>query len=118
MHELSLLRGVVDTVAAAVTHRQVIRVNMLVGTRSGVDIYALRQAWELAIQDTCCESAILDLNIVEAKVWCPSCNDAITIDEYFALRCPICDTPTGQLVSGNEFKVQWVDVEEDPLAET
>ena len=111
MHELSLLRGVIDAVNESVPDRNVLAIGMKVGTRSGVDVYALRQAWDLARVDTTCETSRLDLDIIPAAVWCPQCEDTVEIDEYFALRCPKCDTPTADLRGGDEFQVTWVDVE-------
>lgn len=110
MHELSLLRGVVDAVGTAADGRTVEAVGLKVGARSGVDVDCLENAWPLAIVGSCCEHARLDITAVPATVWCTTCNSEVPIDEYFALLCPRCDTPTGDLRGGGEFEVSWVDV--------
>jgi hypothetical protein len=33
------------------------------------------------------------------------------IDEFYALTCPVCGTPTGNLVSGREFEVSYADLD-------
>lgn len=110
MHELSLLRGVVDAVETAATGRTVEAVGLKVGARSGVEVDCLENAWPLAIAGSCCEQARLDITAVPATVWCPTCDAEVAIDEYFALTCPKCETPTGDLRGGGEFEVMWVDV--------
>lgn len=111
MHELSLLRGVVDAVDNAAQGRTVEAVGLRVGARSGVEVDCLENAWPLAIEGSCCENARLDIDAIPATVWCPTCNAEVLIDEYFALTCPACETPTGDLRGGGEFEVAWVDVE-------
>lgn len=110
MHELSLLRGVVDAVEKAAGGRTVEAVGIKVGARSGVEVDCLENAWPLAIIDSCCDQAKLHITAVPSTVWCTTCNSEVPIDEYFALTCPICETPTGDLRGGGEFEVSWVDV--------
>lgn len=111
MHELSLLSGIVTTVSTAAAHRKILTVGIKVGHRSGVLIDALTAAWPLAIAGTCCAEATLDIEAIPATVYCPTCATEQEIDEFFALRCPVCDTPTGDLRQGTEFEIAWVDVE-------
>ncbi len=110
MHELSLLRGAVDVVEEAAAGRPVEQVGMVVGTRSGVLIDALQLAWPIARAGTCCAEAELIVEEVVATVWCPACQAEQEIDEYFALTCPQCGTPTADLRRGKEFQVAYVEV--------
>lgn len=112
MHELGLLHGVVkavETTAASTGASRVEAVGLRVGTLSGVEPEALAQAWPIAVAGTVAEGARLDIEEVVAAVWCPACQANQTIDEFFALTCPVCGTPTGQLVAGREFEVLYAD---------
>jgi len=112
MHELSLLNGVVKAVEATAARAgatKVEAVGLRVGTRSGALPEALQQAWPFASVGTITEGARLEIDEVVATVWCPTCTKDQPIDEYFALKCPVCGTPTGQLTAGREFEVQWAD---------
>ncbi|MCF4007189.1 hydrogenase maturation nickel metallochaperone HypA [Corynebacterium uropygiale] len=111
MHELSLLRGVVDAVEGVAQGRTVLRVGLDVGSRSGVIPEALDGAWPVARQNSVCEGAELQVTEIPAAVWCPSCGCEREIDEFFALTCPVCGTPTADLRHGREFQVTFVDVE-------
>jgi len=111
VHELGLLRGVVTAVERTVGAARVEAVGLRVGTRSGAVPEALLGAWPLAVADTAWPDARLELEVVQAAVWCPVCAAERAIDEYFALACPVCATPTANLVKGREFEVTYADID-------
>lgn len=114
MHELSLLVSVVDAAtkaAAGAGARAIESVTLRVGARSGVDADALASAWPLAVAGSVAEDARLVLESVPAAVWCPRCEAEVEIDRFFALRCPVCDEPTGMLVRGREFEVAEIEID-------
>jgi hydrogenase nickel incorporation protein HypA/HybF len=57
------------------------------------------------------QGARLELEIVAAAVWCPGCAAEQAIDEFYALTCPVCGTPAGELVRGREFEVTFADLD-------
>lgn len=111
MHELSLLKGVVTKVTDVAAGRSVTAVGLTVGARSGVIPEALESAWPIATADTPFPDARLDVEYLPATVYCPTCAGEQEIDEFFALTCPECGTPTADLRQGKEFAITWVDVE-------
>lgn len=92
-------------------------VGLRVGTLSGALPEALQGAWPIAADGTCLAGARLDIETVVAAVWCPSCHREHEVDEFFALTCPACGTPTANLVRGREFQVLWADLIETGGAE-
>ena len=114
MHELGLLQGVVTAVEKAATASGASRVEavgLTVGSRTGADPEALVGAWPVATAGTILDGSSLVLDYRPAAVWCPTCGKAQPIDEFFAYTCPECGTPTGKLVSGDEFEVTYADIE-------
>lgn len=114
MHELALLTSVVRAVeqATAGPEGSVASVVALrVGTLSGADPEALESAWPLAVAGSPIEGARLVLEAVAAAVWCPGCERDVEIDEFYALRCPVCDRPTAALVRGRELEIAYVEIE-------
>ena len=114
MHELGLLRGVVIAVEAAVAQADATGVEAVclrVGTLSGADPEALAGAWPLATAGTALAGARLDVEVVQAAVWCPQCACEQPIDEFYALVCPACGTPAGNVVHGREFEVAFADLD-------
>ena len=113
MHELGLLRSVVmatQRAAAKAEATGVEAVGLRVGTLSGAVPQALQGAWPIATAGTIVDGARLDIEVVIAAVHCPTCAADREIDEFYALRCPVCDTPTGTLVRGREFDVTYADL--------
>lgn len=111
VHELGILTGVVSTVTQAANGRAITAVGLRVGTQSGVIEEALQASWPIAIAGSACEKATLSIEIIPATVFCPQCETEQPIDEFFALACPVCDTPTADLRHGREFEIAYVDVE-------
>lgn len=109
MHELGLLAEVVRVVTDATGGRTVEKVALRVGARSGAVTEALLGAWPVVIAGTPLEGAELAVEEIGAAVWCSQCSAEREVDEYFDLRCPVCDAPTGQLVRGHEFEVAYAD---------
>ena len=86
-------------------------VGLRVGSLSGALPEALMGAWPLASAGCIVDGAKLDIEAITAAVWCPTCAAEREIDEFFALTCPICGTPTGQLLRGREFAVVYADLD-------
>lgn len=119
MHELGLLSGVVSAAESSIPsgkNRRFLRIALRVGARSGAIPEALEGAWPIASSGSVCDGAELLIDFVPATVWCPQCDGEVEIDEFFALCCPVCGTPTADLRSGREFEIAWVDIE-DPKDE-
>lgn len=111
MHELSLLASVVQAVQRSVGGADVVAVGLRVGSLSGAVPEALEGAWPIAIDGTSLAGSRLEIEPVAATIWCAICEAEQPVDEYFALTCPECGTPTGNLVHGREFEVCFADVE-------
>lgn len=116
MHEMGLLRSVVasvERVAAQAGASRVEAVGLRVGTLSGALPAALDGAWPMASAGTVAQGARLEIEVVEAAVWCAACEAERAVDELFALTCPACGTPTGHLVRGKEFAATFADLASD-----
>ena len=114
MHEVALLTSVVGIVAKTAAERGAKRVTAVavqVGDRSGVVPDALVGAWPIASADSIAEGAELIIERIPAAVWCPACNAEREIDEYYALLCPVCESPAGELVKGREFLIAYIDLD-------
>jgi hydrogenase nickel incorporation protein HypA/HybF len=121
VHELGLLTGVVKAVERTMADKGasgVEAVELRVGSLSGAELDALEAAWPLAVMGSQVKGAKLRIEWVQAAVYCPQCQAEREIDEFFALVCPQCGTPTGQLARGREFEVAaaWLDFGASPGA--
>lgn len=114
MHEMGLLAPVVQAASdacVAAGARSVTEVKLRVGARNSEGPGSLEQAWPMAVAGSAVEGARLVVEEVPAAVWCPGCRAEREIDAFYALRCPRCATPTGELVHGREFEVAYVELD-------
>lgn len=113
MHELAIteeLMSIVVREAEKAEARRVIRVHLLLGELSSIVEDSVRFYWEFLSRDTVCAGAELEFQKVEASVKCCGCGQAYQPQERDS-RCPECGEAFFQVLSGNEFRVEFIEVE-------
>ena len=111
MHEYSLVLSLIERVEFVARDNGAISVKKLriqVGGLAGVDPELLASAYEIAREGTLCSLAELEVQKVEPRWACPSCDAELGDAEV--LRCEACDEG-GTLVAGNEILLTSVDLE-------
>jgi hydrogenase nickel incorporation protein HypA/HybF len=111
VHELSLSGAVLNTVAKHAGERRVSLVSLRVGRLRQVVPDTLEFYFEFVARGTVCEGAQLDLEVVAASLRCEECEREWEI-EIPAFRCPTCGGGEVAVASGNEFEVEFIEVEE------
>jgi hydrogenase nickel incorporation protein HypA/HybF len=112
MHELSLSSAVLDTAVRHADGKKVKLVELTIGALRQVVSSSLEFYFEIVSRGTVCEGARLDLNLVEARVRCGACETSWTLDDPI-FRCPSCEDSEVEVLTGNEFFVESIDVEEE-----
>jgi hydrogenase nickel incorporation protein HypA/HybF len=108
MHELSIAMSVLDVVAEEADrlgNAAVKAVHIKLGPLSGVVKCALFSAYALAREATslaACELIVEDVPIV---AYCLTCESEQPIESPQWLCCPVCGTPTPDIVTGRELEV-------------
>jgi hydrogenase nickel incorporation protein HypA/HybF len=119
MHELSIAMSIVN-VASEEAERlgcgAIVAVHLRLGPLSGVVKEALLSAYGLA-----CEGSPLNgsrLLVLETPIiaHCPTCNADRQIPSVQLICCPICQTPTPNIVSGRELEITALEIREDGLS--
>lgn len=100
----------VETAAGKAGATGVEAVGLRVGSLSGAMPEALVGAWPIAIDGTVVAGARLEVEPLAAAIWCPGCRSEQEVDEFYALTCPACGTPSGNLTRGREFEVSYADL--------
>jgi hydrogenase nickel incorporation protein HypA/HybF len=111
MHELSISAAICDTAVRHAAGRRVARVAVRVGRLRQVVPASLSFCFGLVAKDTVCDGAVLDLEIVPARLHCADCGHAWEIDVP-AFRCPRCESGDAEVMSGEELEVESIEVEE------
>jgi hydrogenase nickel incorporation protein HypA/HybF len=111
VHELSLSSAIVNTVAKHAAGRRVTVVSLRVGRLRQVVPDTLEFYFEFVARDSVCEGARLEQEVVAARLRCHGCDTEWAV-EIPAFRCPECAGSDVAVVSGNEFEVESIEIEE------
>jgi hydrogenase nickel incorporation protein HypA/HybF len=111
VHELSLSSAIIATAAKHAQGRRVTVVSLRVGRLRQVVPQTLEFYFEFVARGTVCDGARLEQELLEARLRCEACAENWEID-IPAFRCPRCGGSEVAIVSGNEFEVESIEVEE------
>ena len=112
MHELSIAIDIVDIAtreAAKENATKINKVDIEVGTLSGVVIEALETAMTEAIRDTMLEGSHISIHEIPAMARCKVCRHEFKIDDWLSL-CPECGSPENEVIQGRELRLKTLEV--------
>ena len=110
MHELSLTENLLDVTLENAGPRKVIHVNLLIGEFSHEREEAIQFYWNDLAKGTSAEDAQLILKHVDAEMQCLVCGKTFHPDDEAAF-CPNCRSHRLTLLSGDDVKLESIDVE-------
>lgn len=113
MHELSLMEGLLEIIresAEAQGFGRVRRVVLEIGALAGVEVEALRFAFEAAAPGTVVEGAVLEVESPPGLGRCPACGAGCRVASRFE-ACPCCGGAPLAVTGGTEMRVKALDVE-------
>jgi hydrogenase nickel incorporation protein HypA/HybF len=113
MHELSIAVGIIDGVLEESARRgglSVETVRVRVGRLSGVDKDALLFAYQVARQDTPLESSRLEIEEVNAVIFCPACAQESDAEPSAGAFCPRCGALASRVVQGDELEITALEI--------
>lgn len=107
MHELSIALSMIEQIeeTAALHMAGVKAVQVRLGVLSGVDVEALRFAYEVASEGTSLAGSRLEIESVQLLVYCPTCAQTHSPDPQHIL-CPRCITPEQKVLAGCELELK------------
>ncbi len=113
MHELSIAISMIDQVMEECVNRgglAVEAVHMRLGVFAGVDKDALLFSYSLACEGTPLQGSRLVVETVPLLVYCPACKQERTPPSVYQICCPVCLTPTPDILTGREMEVESLEV--------
>jgi len=114
VHELSLASAVIDTVERHAAGRRVTVVRLQVGHLRQVVPASLEFYFGHVAKGTVAEGARLEQELIPARLRC-GCGHEWEVDGI-DFRCSACGGADARVVSGEEFLVESIDVEEQEPA--
>jgi len=112
MHELSICSAIAQTAMDHAGGRTVRRVRLRVGHFRQVVPDTLTYCWDLQTRGGPLDGCVLDVDHVPAVVVCRPCG-ASTPLAHPILVCGTCQSREVELVSGEEFLIESIDVAEE-----
>ena len=110
MHEMALAEGILAVVLNAAHDEPVRSIRVRVGTLQAVCEDSLRFSFQLAAEGTCAAQAVLTIDEVPARVRCNVCSVESGLGHH-ALSCPSCGSPDIELLTGEEVRVDAVELD-------
>lgn len=110
MHELSLTQNLLDIALKHAGAKKIIRVNLSIGEFSDEREESIQFYWNDLAKGTLAENAKLNFQRVDAEMKCLECDAAFNPKEEILL-CPNCQSHRLKLISGDDVKLESIDVE-------
>jgi len=114
MHELSIALSMIEMASEEAEQRGGVRVNAIhlkLGQLSGVVKEALLFSYDLACEGTPLAGSRLVIEEVPVVVFCPACQVETTLASLQQFCCGTCETPTSEVVRGQELEVVALEIE-------
>jgi hydrogenase nickel incorporation protein HypA/HybF len=107
MHELSIAMSMIEMAQeeAASSRSRVEAIYVKLGGLSGVVKEALLSSFEIACEGTSLQGAQLFIEEAPVIIFCNECNSPQTVQSLQMFCCPLCGTPSGNVVQGKEIEV-------------
>ena len=84
-------------------------VRVRIGKLSGVDAEALKQAFQVAAEHTCCNAAQLAVTEIATQATCHTCGAEFTPEFGFCV-CTECDSTDVEITGGRELLLESVEL--------
>ncbi len=113
MHEMSLAEGVLQIIEDAAQQQNFRRVKTVwleIGQLAGVEVEAMRFAFDAAMHDSIAEEARLEIVETPGQAWCMQCSETVPVQALYD-ECPECGGHQLQVTGGNEMRVKELEVE-------
>ena len=115
MHEMSIALSIVDAVEAKAREEgagRISGVDLLIGKLAGIEPESLKFCFSSASKGTLAEDAVLAIDEPEGIGECGECGMRFPVTFYYA-ECPECRSLRINIVSGEEFLIQSITIEEE-----
>lgn len=114
MHELSIAHSLVELAVPAAERagaRRIHEVRIVVGALSGVSVDSLLFCYDIATRDTLLAGSRLVVRNLPILVYCRTCGRDVELVGPTSFRCPVCDTPSGDIRQGRELHIEGLEID-------
>jgi hydrogenase nickel incorporation protein HypA/HybF len=115
MHELAVTESILDIAVKYGKQAEATRVTdlyLVIGRLSSLIDDSVQFYWDMISEGTLCAGSKLHFQRVPAEMHCLNCGNDYTLDSELA-PCPACDSAKIQVVSGDQFFLDSIEIEKD-----
>ena len=113
MHELAVTESILKTAAEYAEKSNAVKVtdiNLVIGKLSSFVDDSISFYWDFVSKETICQGAALHFERPPARLLCQECNNEYLLDDSLT-PCPICDSTKIKILSGDEFRIDSIQIE-------
>jgi hydrogenase nickel incorporation protein HypA/HybF len=113
MHELAVTESILKIAVEYANRAEAKRVTDLyvtIGQLASFVDDSVQFYWDIISQGTLCEGAQLHFERIPARLVCQDCGTTYTLGDQLTL-CPQCQSSRVRVVSGEEFRLESIEVE-------
>jgi hydrogenase nickel incorporation protein HypA/HybF len=110
MHEFSLTQNLLEIALKNANSRRIVHVNLLIGPFSQEREESIQFYWRDLSKGTLGEGASLHFEHVQAEMKCIACGGTFDLEADESL-CKYCQNDRLQLLSGDEVRLESIDLE-------
>jgi hydrogenase nickel incorporation protein HypA/HybF len=113
MHEVGIMEAALEAVlnrARLHNAQRVERIVLRVGSLAGVDVEALRFAFDVVARGTIAAEAKLEIRDVAARAHCAECAEDFGVEGGWIFSCPRCGRFSGEVRQGRELELSRIEM--------
>ena len=117
MHELAVTENILNIATQHAVRAGAVRVtavNLVIGQLSSIVDDSVQFYWDMISADTICAGAQLHFERKPAMLKCLVCDQTYTLSSELT-DCPACHSARIKIVSGEEFYLESIEVEAEPV---
>lgn len=113
MHEMSLCEGVLQVLEENAKDQDFACVKTVwleIGALSGVEVEAMRFAFDVVMKGSLADGAKLEIIELPGLAWCLKCEKNVTVKQRFD-ACPDCQGYQLHVTGGDEMRIKELEVD-------
>jgi hydrogenase nickel incorporation protein HypA/HybF len=119
MHELMITENILEIALHHAADTEATRITdlyLVVGELASIVDDSVQFYWDFVSEDTIAAGATLHFRRVSAQMQCQSCQ--YTYSPRESLPCPACGSTLSRITAGEEFYLEAIDVDQEPVGES
>lgn len=119
MHELAVTENILNIAIRHATESEASRITdlyLMVGELASIVDDSVQFYWDFVSEGTMAAGATLHFRRVAAQMQCQVCQHIYSPNE--SLPCPACTSTHSRVIAGEEFFLEAIDVDQEPIGES